>query len=111
MSGSPVSGRSSKTCRSFPREQRPHTSEREKRAPLAGKVSCLFRDLDLKVPELRGSGSARIILSQPRRATYDPAFALAVRELLSICPLAQEVVCGIELGWQAPFTEPEWTVA
>ena len=39
--------------------------------------------------------------------TYDPSGRLAIHDLLSIGPLLQEFIRGIEVGGDGPFTEPQ----
>ena len=39
--------------------------------------------------------------------TYDPTGTLAVRQLLCVCPLEEELVGGAELCRQAPLAEPK----
>jgi len=42
--------------------------------------------------------------------THDPSVRLTIHKLLSISPLFQEFIRGIEVGRDGPFTEPQWNI-
>jgi hypothetical protein len=66
---------------------------------------------NLKAPELYGTPVSKRIVGNRILITHDPTDALTIDQLLRIRPLNQELIRGVKVGSDAPFSEPHRHIA
>ena len=75
--------------------------------PLVLQAVRTWRIFDFEAPELdEDRWISDAFPDSPNNTTYDPSRRLAVHKLLSVRPLFHELVRGIEVGRDGPFTDP-----